>query len=96
MAARSWIAWQAKVASGGTLDVQFPVTLRPSTGTDLFTSGPYEPRLDVSRSIQGSYRATGGSRLGFKLEGFRWTVTSSNGDHRLVPAPAGPGGRRHA
>lgn len=70
---------QAKVASGGTLDVQFPVTLRPSTGTDLFTSGPYEPRLDVSRAIQGSYRATGGSRLGFKLEGFRWTVTSADG-----------------
>jgi hypothetical protein len=70
---------EARVASGGTLDVQFPVTLRPSTGTDLFTSGPFEPRLDVSRSIQGSYRAPGGSRLGFKLEGFRWTVTAGGG-----------------
>lgn len=70
---------ESRVSSGGTLDVSFPVTLRPSTGTDLFTSGPLEPRLDVSRSIQGSYRAPGGSRLGFKLEGFRWTVTSSNG-----------------
>jgi hypothetical protein len=70
---------EARVASGSTLDVQFPVTLRPSTGTDLFTSGPYEPRLDVSRSIQGSYRAPGGSRLGFKLEGSRWTVTANSG-----------------
>lgn len=70
---------EARMASGGTLDVQFPVTLRPSTGTDLFTSGPFEPRLDVSRSIQGSYRAPGGNRIGFKLEGARWTLTASSG-----------------
>jgi hypothetical protein len=70
---------RSRTTGGGSLDMQFPVTLRPSSGTDLFTSGPLEPRLDMSRAIQGSYRSPSGTRIGFKMEGFRWTLTASNG-----------------
>jgi hypothetical protein len=69
----------ANIAGGGGLKMQFPVTLRPSAGTDLFTSGPLEPRLDLSRAIQGTYNAPGGDRLAFKMEGFHWTLTASGG-----------------
>jgi hypothetical protein len=70
---------RTRVSNGGGLEMQFPVSLRPSSGTDLFTSGPLEPRLDQSRAIQGSYRSASGGRIGFKMEGFKWTLTSSSG-----------------
>lgn len=83
-----------RIATGGNLEVQFPVTLRPSSGTDLFTSGPFEPRLDVSRSIHGSYRSPSGTRIGFRLEGTRWTLTAGNGitgTFQLQPGLEGAG-----
>jgi hypothetical protein len=69
----------ANIAGGSGLKMQFPVTLRPSSGTDLFTSGPLEPRLDISRAIQGSYNTSGGDRISFKMEGFHWTLTANSG-----------------
>jgi hypothetical protein len=69
----------ANISGGGGLKLQFPVMLRPSSGTDLFTSGPLEPRLDISRAIQGTYNTSAGDRISFKMEGFHWTLTAGNG-----------------